>query len=376
VSAVIVLPGTSDALAVHDAGLASSRPPAVSRRAFAAAHVAAFPDGSIDWDATLGFRRHLWGLGLGVADAMDTAQRGMGLTWADTRELVQRSAAEARAVDGRIACGAGTDQLAGDRVHTTAEIRAAYEEQLDLVEEAGAQVVLMASRALAARRGGADEYLDLYGRLLRRAKEPVILHWLGDMFDPNLYGYWGSDDLAEAADTVVALIARADGKVDGVKLSVLDVDVELSVRSRLPEGVRLYTGDDLNYPDLILGDDDGYSDALLGAFAAVATPAAAALAALDAGDLVGYADLMGATLPLSRTLFEPPTYEYKAGVAFVAWLNGFQPHFAMIEGFERRRSVEHLVRLFQRAVDARALLHPELAVSRMSELLGARAAGA
>jgi hypothetical protein len=345
-------------------------PPPRSRKVFAAAHVAAAPgpDGTevIDWESTIRFREHLWAHGFGVAEAMDTAQRGMGLSWPQARELIIRSAA-ARA--GSLACGAGTDQLADGEDHTLSAITGAYADQVGFVTSAGAQVILMASRALAARARSPRDYLDVYGELLAQAARPVILHWLGEAFDPALRGYWGSPDFEVAAGTVLELIERAGDRVDGVKLSVLDESKERWLRERLPAGVRLYTGDDFNYAELIRGDAHGHSDALLGAFAAITVPAAAALAALDRGDLAGYDAAMAPTVPLSRLIFEPPTYHYKAGVAFLAWLNGLQPHFAMLGGLQRQRSVTHLTRVYELAAAAGALTEPELAAERMSMML-------
>jgi hypothetical protein len=326
------------------------------------------PGGSevIDWESTIRFRQYLWAHGFGVAEAMDTAQRGMGLSWPQARELIIRSAA---ARTGELACGAGTDQLADGEDHTLSAITGAYADQAGFVTSAGAQVILMASRALAARARSPRDYLDVYGELLAQAGRPVILHWLGEAFDPALRGYWGSPDFEAAAGTVLELIERAGDRVDGVKLSVLDAGRELWLRRRLPAGVRLYTGDDFNYADLIRGDADGHSDALLGAFAAITVPAAAALAALDRGDLAGYDAAMAPTVPLSRLIFEPPTYHYKVGVAFLAWLNGLQPHFAMLGGLQRQRSVAHLTRVYELAAAAGALTEPELAAERLSVML-------
>jgi Protein of unknown function (DUF993) len=325
----------------------------------------------IDWESTMRFREHLWAYGFGVAEAMDTAQRGMGLPWEQARELIARTAARAAAAGrpGALACGAGTDQLADGADHPLGAIIDAYAEQVAFVQSAGAQVILMASRALAAAAHGPRDYLEVYGELLKQADRPVILHWLGEAFDPALRGYWGGGFDAAAA-TVLELIERAGGQVDGVKLSVLDAAQEVSLRRRLPAGVRLYTGDDFNYASLIRGDADGsHSDALLGAFAAITAPAAAALAALDRGDLAGYDAAIEPTVPLSRLIFEPPTYHYKAGVAFLAWLNGLQPQFVMLDGLERARSAGHLTRLFELATAARALTEPELAAMRMGEML-------
>lgn len=381
-TAEIRLPGRPEPLLVADPGWARGYPPPVSRSAYAAAHVAARPDGGIDWPSTIGFRDFLWDYGFGVAEAMDTAQRGMGLSWAQGRELITRSAARAAERGTVIACGAGTDQLPPGP-HSLSVIVAAYEGQLELVQSAGAGVILMASRALAASARSGRDYLDVYLYLLRQADRPVILHWLGTAFDPALAGYWGAADFEAAADLVVRLAERADGKVGGVKLSVLDAGREAALRRRLPPGVRLYTGDDFHYDELIRGDagpgpgrtgpgDGGgrrHSDALLGAFAAVTAPAAAALHALDAGDLAGYDAAIGPTMPLSRTIFEAPTFHYKVGVAFLAWLNGLQPHFAMLGGLQRQRSPGHLVRVFELAAGAGALLEPGLAVARMREYL-------
>jgi hypothetical protein len=304
----------------------------VKRLAFAAAHVAADLDGGIDWDATLAFRHHLWDHGLAVAEAMDTAQRGMGLDWPAAQELIRRTAAEAR---GRLAAGAGTDHT---EPRTVADVRAAYEHQCELVESTGAQAIVMASRALAAVATGADDYREVYGTVLRQLERPAILHWLGDMFDPALAGYWGSATLDEAAETLLAIVEANAEKVDGVKVSLLDADREVALRSRLPEGVRLYTGDDFNYPELIASG----SDALLGVFAAIAPAAAAALQALDAGDRAEYDRILEPTVPLARKLFEPPTYNYKTGIAYLAWRNGHQEHFKMLGGMETARSPEHL----------------------------------
>ncbi len=372
--AQIQLPGRDGTLVVPPPGWAAGYPPASARRVYAAAHVAALDAETVDWEATLAFREHLWAHGFGVAEAMDTAQRGMGLSWPLARELIARSAS--RPARGRLACGAGTDQLPEGESHPIPRIIDAYAEQMAFVQSAGADVIVMASRALAASARGPRDYLEVYGSLLEQAERPVILHWLGEAFDPALRGYWGSADFDTAAGTVLELIARSGGKVGGVKLSVLDADREVALRRRLPAGVRLYSGDDFNYAELIRGDAAGHSDALLGAFAAITAPAAAALAALDRGDLAGYDAAMAPTVPLSRLIFEPPTFHYKVGVAFLAWLNGFQPRFAMLDGLQRRRPAGHLIRVFERAAAARALTDPELAVARMNELLATLAGSA
>jgi hypothetical protein len=372
-TATIQLPGRDGPLVIPSPGWAGGYPPPASRRVYAAAHVAASagPGGElIDWEATLRFRDHLWTHGFGVAEAMDTAQRGMGLSWEQARELIVRSAANRK---GALACGVGTDQLRPGQRYPIERIVEAYAEQMAFVQSTGADVIVMASRALAASARGPRDYLDAYGELLKQADRPVILHWLGEAFDPALRGYWGSTSFETAADTVLELIERAGGRVDGIKLSVLDAGREVALRRRLPAGVRLYTGDDYNYAELIRGDPAGHSDALLGAFAAIAAPAAAALAALDRGDLAGYDAAIAPTVPLSRAIFEPPVFHYKVGVAFLAWLNGLQPDFAMLGGLQRQRTAGHLIRVFELAAAARALADPGLAAERMSGLLAALA---
>ncbi|MFI6205182.1 dihydrodipicolinate synthase family protein [Streptomyces sp. NPDC051041] len=351
--------------------------PLASRTVFSAAHVVADPyadvtpdaPAAVDWDATLAFRRHLWSHGLGVAEAMDTAQRGMGLDWAGAAELIRRSAAEARAVGGRIACGVGTDQLAAGRPHGLQEIRAAYEEQLAVVEESGAQAILMASRALAAAAEGPEDYLEVYGHLLRQAAEPVVLHWLGPMFDPALEGYWGSTDLDAATATFLEVIAAHPDKVDGVKISLLDARREIDLRRRLPEGVRCYTGDDFHYPELIAGDDQGFSHALLGIFDPLGPLAAEAVRVLDTGDTAGFRALLDPTVELSRHLFQAPTRFYKTGVVFLAWLAGHQSHFTMVGGLQSARSLPHFARAYELADGLGLFPDPKLAEERMRTLL-------
>jgi hypothetical protein len=376
----------------------SSCPPPRERRVYAAAHVVARPAGDgdngtgrnvvggngngngsgsgsgsgsnvVDWDETLAFRHGLWRLGFGVADAMDTAQRGMGIDWPTTAELIRRSAAEAASVGGALACGANTDQLDPDAQPGLVDVQEAYREQVELIEGSGATVVLMASRALAAAARGPEDYLSLYGTLLAEVRVPVILHWLGAAFDPALTGYWGHADLDSAADTVIELITEHAAKVDGIKVSLLDKDREIDLRRRLPAGVRLYTGDDFNYPELILGDGTRHSDALLGIFDGIAQPAAAALARLDEGDTDGYLAAMRPTVPLARHIFQAPTYHYKTGLAFLAWLNGQQSHFRLVGGYETARDVTHLSRLFVLADQAGALTDPEAAAHRMAAYL-------
>jgi hypothetical protein len=345
--------------------------PFTSRTAYAAAHVVAEPTAdnapgapaALDWETTLAFRRHLWAHGFGVAEAMDTAQRGMGLDYATTRELVRRSAREARDVGGRIVAGVVTDQLPAGPACLD-DVRKAYAEQLDDVQETGAQPVLMCSRHLAAAAASADDYLSVYGELLRQADAPVVLHWLGSMFDPALVGYWGTSDLAAATDTVLTLIGEHAEKIDGIKVSLLDEEFEVALRRRLPAGVRLYTGDDFNYPALIRGDERGHSEALLGIFAAIAPAAAAALRALDAGDLETYDRIFAPTVPLSRHIFGTPTYYYKTGIVFLAWLAGHQDHFTMVGGLQSGRSPRHLIELFRLADAAGLLPDAELAAHR------------
>ena len=371
-TAQIALPGRAGVLSIPDPGWEPSYPPPVGLSVYAAAHVAAFPDGRIDWDATMRFREHLWAHGFGVAEAMDTAQRGTGLTAGQARELIGRSAARAAELGTVIASGAGTDQLPGG-AHPLAAIIRAYADQLEFVQDQGSDVIVMASRALAASARSADDYLEVYGQLLKLADRPVLLHWLGEAFDPALRGYWGGEDFGSAAETVIELIERSGGQVGGIKLSVLDADSEVALRRRLPRGIRMYTGDDFHYAELIRGDAEGHSDALLGAFAAVTAPAAAALHALDAGDLAGYDRAIGPTVALSRLIFTTPTYDYKVGVAFLAWLNGLQPHFAMLGGLQERRTAAHLTGVFELAAACGALLDPHLAVARMSEYLAGTA---
>ncbi|MCX2179999.1 dihydrodipicolinate synthase family protein [Streptomyces sp. SKN60] len=350
--------------------------PLVSRTVFSAAHVVAdpyadtTPDGpaALDWDATLAFRRHLWSHGLGVAEAMDTAQRGMGLDWAGAAELIRRSAAEAKAVGGPIACGVGTDQLPTGPASLT-EIRAAYEEQLAVVEESGAQAILMASRALAATATGPEDYLEVYGQLLRQAAEPVILHWLGPMFDPALAGYWGSADLDAATEVFLEVIAAHPDKVDGIKVSLLDAGREVALRRRLPDGVRCYTGDDFHYPELIAGDTHGFSHALLGIFDPLGPLAAEAVRVLDTGDTAGFRAVLDPTVELSRHLFETPTRFYKTGVVFLAWLAGHQEHFTMAGGLQSARSLPHLARAYELADGLGLFPDPARAESRMRSLL-------
>jgi hypothetical protein len=342
-----------------------------SRVAYAAAHVVprAWADNvpgapaEIDWDATLAFRHHLWSWGLGVADAMDTAQRNMGLDAAAVRELISRSAAEARTVNGALVVGVNTDHVDDEHISLD-EVVAAYRSQLEFTEDAGAGVVLMASRHLARAASGAEDYLRVYGDVLEHASRPVVLHWLGEAFDPTLAGYFGSSDVAAATRTVVELMERHRDKVRGIKMSLLDADAEIAVRAALPEGMRMFTGDDFHYVGLIAGDGEEHSDALLGAFAALGPHASAAIQALDAGDTAAYERILGPTEELSRQIFASPTWFYKTGVAFLAWLNGHQPAFSMVGGLHAGRSLPHLSRIVELANGCGALEHPDLAAER------------
>ena len=358
--------------------------PLTSRIAYAAAHVIPVPwadntpgaPAVIDWDTTLAYRHELWSYGLGVADAMDTAQRGMGLDWPATQELIKRSGAEAASVGGRLACGAGTDQLDLDELPAgragLTRVLDAYREQVALVAGSGARVIIMASRALARVARTADDYDYVYRELLAEVTEPVILHWLGPMFDPALVGYWGSQDVSTATQTFLRLISDHQAVVDGVKVSLLDAAHETALRAelaKLPGRVRLYTGDDFNYPELIDGDGTLHSDALLGIFAAIYPAASTALQAYDANQPAEGRAILDSTRELGRHLFAAPTLYYKTGVAFLSWLNGRQPAFSMVAGLQAGRSLPHLVRIFRLADQAGLLLEPDLAADRMRQWL-------
>jgi hypothetical protein len=355
-----------------------------NRIAYSAAHVVADPRApidpwlqcAVDWDATIAYRRRLWSLGLGVAEAMDTAQRGMGLDWPTSLELIRRSLDAARDTPGAlIASGCGTDHLALENVNTVDAVIAAYEEQMAAIEKLGGKLIVMASRALARIARSPSDYERVYSRILSQAAQPVILHWLGDMFDPALAGYWGTADLDAAMDTALGIIDAHAAKVDGIKISLLDKDKEIAMRRRLPPGVRMYTGDDFNYAELIAGDgfgsqpEHGRSDALLGIFDAIAPAASAALAELAQGNVEKFHAILGPTVPLSRHIFSAPTRFYKTGVVFMAWLNGHQSHFTMVGGQQSTRSLPHLAELFRLADAANLLEQPELAVRRMKILL-------
>jgi hypothetical protein len=350
-------------------------PPAFNRVAYAAAHVVVDPlgegdphlDATIDWDATLRFRHYLWDLGFGLAEAMDTAQRGMGLDWPGALELIRRTLAEAKHRPGAVVgCGAGTDHLKAGEARTLDDVIGAYEAQIEAIEALGGRIILMASRALAAIAKGSDDYHRVYDRVLRQVRKPVVIHWLGEMFDPALAGYWGAGDHLQAMETALAVIAGNAAKVDGVKVSLLSKEKEILMRRRLPAGVRMYTGDDFNYAELIEGDERGYSDALLGIFDAIAPAASLALERLAAGDKAGFGKLLAPTVPLSRHIFVAPTHNYKTGIVFLAYLNGLQNHFHMIGGQQSSRSLQHLAELFRLADAARVLRNPELAAERMT----------
>ena len=325
--------------------------------------------GAIDWDATLAYRRHLWALGFGVAEAMDTSQRGMGLSVANARELIARSTKEAKSCGGVIACGVATDDVPAGEAASLEQIEAAYLDQAAFVERCGGRIVLMASRHLARAARNYDDYARVYAKVLGQVREPVIVHWLGDMFDPQLAGYWGAADLDLATEHALAIVHDNAGKIDGIKVSLLDAGREVAMRRRLPANVRMYTGDDFNYPELIAGDDAGYSDALLGIFDAIAPAARAALAALDAGDRARYDTILVPTVELSRHIFAAPTYAYKTGVVFLAYLNGYQNHFHMIAGAESARSVPHLARILELADAAGLIVDQERAAERMARVL-------
>jgi len=380
--ATISLPTANRSFAPYTTGepimLPKGAPPKFNRIAYAAAHVVADPladndpwlEASVDWDKTIAFREYLWDLGLGVAEAMDTAQRGMGLDWSGAKELIRRALEAARRRPGvKIACGAGTDHLDANARVSIDDIVRAYEEQIETIEGMGGQIILMASRALARLAKDPEDYARVYGRILRQVKQPVIIHWLGEMFDPALAGYWGSQDHMAAMETCLTILQDHAAKIDGIKISLLSKEKEISMRRRLPQGVRMYTGDDFNYAELIAGDEDGYSDALLGIFDAIAPAASAGLARLANGDLQGFHGILEPTVPLSRHIFKSPTRFYKTGVVFLAWLNGLQDHFVMIGGQESARSLLHLAELFRLADNARVLHDPDLAAARMSKLL-------
>ncbi len=368
--------------APRDFGTAGRK--AFNRIAFAAAHVVADPlargnpwlDAAVDWDATTAYRRYLWSMGLGVAEAMDTAQRGMGLDWKSSLELIRRSIEASGDIEGAMLfSGAGTDQLGPSGDVTLDGVVAAYEEQCEAIERLGGRIVLMASRALAACARSSDDYQEVYSRILSQVKQPVIVHWLGEMFDPQLAGYWGEENHGRAMNTALAVIEANRAKVDGIKISLLDRQKEIDMRRRLPEGVRMYTGDDFTYPELIEGDREGHSDALLGIFDAIAPAASAALGRLASGDARGFHDILAPTVPLARHIFAAPTRFYKTGLVLLAWLNGHQEHFVMVGGQQSARSVVDLAETFRLADAAGLLRDPELAASRMKQFLAVNGIG-
>ncbi|MES2115695.1 MAG: dihydrodipicolinate synthase family protein [Pseudomonadota bacterium] len=379
----LILPTSAGALQRYDLSNKAPMAPVpaapFNRVAYAAAHVVIDPVRSanpwdaqpvIDWEATLRFREYLYGLGFKVAEAMDTAQRGMGLDWSSAQELIRRSLRHARTIPGAdLACGAGTDHLQLTPASTLDDVVEAYREQFAVVEGEGGRAIMMASRALCKLARGADDYLYVYDRILSEVRGPVILHWLGDMFDPALAGYWGADNVGQAMETVLLIIQRHAAKIEGIKISLLETRWECALRARLPQGVAMYTGDDFNYGELIAGDGSHHSHALLGIFDPIAPVAARALHALAAGHMVRYQSLMAPTVALSREMFRAPTRHYKAGVVFLAWLNGHQDHFSMVAGLQSARGALHYAELFRLADAAGVLIDPELAVSRMRGLM-------
>jgi hypothetical protein len=379
----IQLPQENGSLSSYTMKAAPVRPQAgakaFNRTVYAASHVVIDPFGTVDpwdqsprvdWDGTMAFREHLWSLGFKVAEAMDTAQRGMGVDWPVACELIQRSIRHARTIPGAdLACGVGTDQLVARADTSLADVEAAYREQLAVVEAEGGRAILMASRALARCAKGPEDYIALYSRLLRDTSQPVILHWLGEMFDPALRGYWGSTDLTGALDTVATLIQENVKHVEGIKVSLLDAKWELELRKRLPAGVKMYTGDDFNYAELIAGDESGHSHGLLGIFDPIANVAAVALGELASGNVARFRELLDPTVALSREIFRAPTRHYKAGVVFLAWLNGHQSHFSMAAGAQSARGAAHYAKVFELADQSGVLSDPQLACQRMASYL-------
>ncbi len=371
---VLTIKLPSGEYAVREPGHFTKPKKPFTRKALAAAHVVADPlsakepwlEAAIDWDATLAYRRHLWSWGFCIAEAMDTAQRGMGLDWPSSLLLIEKSVKEARSAGGFVASGAGTDHLPAGKIFSIPEIVSAYEEQCSAIEKLGGRIILMASRALAASAKSPDDYLKVYERILAQVKEPVIIHWLGEMFDPALEGYWGRKDHYQAMEVCLSVLRK---NVEGIKISLLDKDKEIAMRRRLPKGVRMYTGDDFNFAELIEGDAQGYSDALLGIFDSIAPAASQALSHLSENRVSEYHDVLAPTVPLSRHIFKAPTRFYKTGVVFMAWLNGYQDHFVMVGGQQSARNVRHFDELFRLADAAGLLADPPLACARMKQLL-------
>jgi hypothetical protein len=387
-SATVLLPTADRSLERYQLSVPKNFPEKITRPlnrvALAAAHMVADPfvdndpwlTNAIDWDRTMAYRDYLWGLGLGVAEAMDTAQRGMGLDWPMALDLIKRSVKQAKATPGAVVfSGAGTDHLDPAEAKSVDDVIRAYEMQFEAIEAVGGRIILMASRALARVAKSPDDYGRVYDRILSQSAQPVIIHWLGDMFDPALAGYWGSANVDAAMDTAVDAINRNAAKVDGVKISLLDKDKEIAMRRRLNKAVKMYTGDDFNYAELIAGDEQGYSHALLGIFDAIAPAAAGALSALADNDLTTFHDIFAPTVPLSRHIFKAPTRFYKTGVVFVAYLNGHQDHFTMVGGQESTRSTQHLAELFRLADKAGILRDPEAAAARMATVMASRGIG-
>jgi len=381
-SATLPLPRADGSLEIYRlTGTPIARPktaPAFNRIAYAAAHVVSDPvrdldpwgRPAIDWERTMAFRHHLWALGFKIAEAMDTSQRGMGLDWAGAQELIRRSLTEARTVPGAdLACGAGTDHLSPADTRSLDDVIHAYETQIGFVEQQGGRPIMMASRALARIAASPDDYRKVYGRILSQTRDKVVLHWLGDMFDPQLKGYWGSENFDTALDTVLSIIEENRAKVEGIKISLLDNACEVALRNRLPGDVLCFTGDDFNYAELIEGDGKKYSHALLGIFDAVAPSASKALTSLAAGDVATFRAVIEPTVPLSRKIFEAPTQYYKAGVVFLAWLNGHQRHFTMPAGMQSARGVLHYADIFRLADKANVLDMPDMAAERMKAFL-------
>lgn len=350
--------------------------PDPARVVFSAAHVVADPfadaepsgPAALDWEATMAFRRHLAGLGLGIAEAMDTAQRGMGLDWAGALELITRTKAELP--EALVFNGCGTDHLAPADARGLDDVKRAYLEQVEAIQNVGGRLIIMASRALARVAKSPEDYLEVYKTVLEACDAPVILHWLGEMFDPALAGYWGSDRFEDTLETALGVIEQNAAKVDGIKISLLDKDKEIVMRRRLPKGVRMYTGDDFNYPELIAGDAQGFSHALLGIFDPLAVSVGKAIGQLQAGDLAGYHATLDPTVPLARLIFRAPTQYYKTGVVFLAWLNGHQDHFVMLGGTQSMRPLPYFTEVFKLADQTGLLADPELATARMKRFLG------
>lgn len=346
-----------------------------ARVVYSAAHVVADPftandpsgRATVDWGKTMEFRHYLHGLGLGIAEAMDTAQRGMGLDWPGALELIRRTRADLP--EALVANGCGTDHLNAGDARSLDDVIRAYMEQAEAIQKLDARLILMASRALARVARGPADYLTVYDRVLSACDHPVVLHWLGEMFDPALAGYWGAATFDAALETALEVIHRNRAKVDGIKISLLDKEKEIQMRRRLPAGVRMYTGDDFNYPELIAGDDQGFSHALLGIFDPLAPAAAHAVGLLGQGDVAGFRAVLDPTVPLARLIFRAPTRYYKTGVVFLAWLNGFQDHFIMLNGAQAMRPLPYFTEVFRLADQAGLLRDPDLAVRRMKSLM-------